>query len=202
MLRSGRPVFDRTVNVPLSPSTRTTGMSDPRRATAVPARVRWAVESLGVRPDDQILEIGCGNGVAMSLICDRLVRGRITAIDRSASAIARASLRNAAHIAAGKALLRKVDLSALSLPGTRFDVVFAINVNLFWVPSAATELTIIRNHLRPGGVCRLFYETPTDDGRANQIAQRVAASLRAHGFSPVTVDAASPRLVGITGHAP
>ena len=51
-----------------------------------------------------MLEIGCGNGVAAWLVCERLTSGRLTAIDRSAKAIATARQRNADHAAAGKAV--------------------------------------------------------------------------------------------------
>jgi trans-aconitate methyltransferase len=164
----------------------------------MPARVRWAVQRLNVDPDDQVLEIGCGAGVAVSLVCDQLGRGSITGIDRSATAIARATQRNVEHVASGKAVLRQVDLAALALPGRRFHKIFAINVNLFWLPSAAAELATIRNHLRPDGVLRLFYETP-DSGRTRQVADRAAAALRHHAFSSVVIDTVSPRLFCITG---
>jgi cyclopropane fatty-acyl-phospholipid synthase-like methyltransferase len=166
----------------------------------IPARVRWAVDQLDVGPSDEILEIGCGAGVAVSLVCDRLDGGSVTGIDRSATAIARANRRNAEHVASGRAVLRHMDLAALSFPGRRFDKAFAVNVNLFWVPSAVTELTLIAEHLRTRGGLFLFYETP-DGGRAGQIADRVAAALRGHGFASVAVDHASPKLVCVRGQA-
>lgn len=51
-------------------------------AGAVPEQVRWAVEVLDSGPEERPLEIGCGPGVALSLICERLVGGQIVAIDR------------------------------------------------------------------------------------------------------------------------
>ena len=166
----------------------------------IPARVRWAVDRLDVQPSDEILEIGCGPGVAVSLVCDRLDGGSVTAIDRSATAIARATVRNAEHVASGRAVLRHTDLAAFSLPGKRFDKVFAVNVNLFWVPSAVTALALIAAHLRSRGSLFLFYETP-DGGRAGQIADRVAAALRENGFAPVAIDHASTKLVCIRARA-
>src|SRR6266511_4895265 len=104
------------------------------QTSAVPERILWAVETLRPGPDDHLLVIGCGPGAAIGPICERLVGGRIVAIDRSATAISRARKRNAEHVADGKAVLLTVALEQLQpsdvLRGReRFDKVFAMNVN-------------------------------------------------------------------------
>jgi SAM-dependent methyltransferase len=129
---------------------------------AVPERVRWAVETLDPGPEERLLEIGCGPGVAVAAVCERLAGGRLVAVDRSATAIARATRRNQAHVAAGRAVLRTVALEDLRpadvlADGRRFDKVFAMNVNLFWVRSPARELALIRELLDPAGALYLFY---------------------------------------------
>lgn len=44
-------------------------------------RIHRFVEAMNVQPNDRILEIGCGHGVAASLICEKLRAGRYLGID-------------------------------------------------------------------------------------------------------------------------
>jgi ubiquinone/menaquinone biosynthesis C-methylase UbiE len=64
-------------------------------AVKIPERVVWAVDVLDVQPDDHILEIGCGHGLAVTLICERLHNGQLTALDRSQKMIEVTKQRNA-----------------------------------------------------------------------------------------------------------
>ena len=159
----------------------------------VPERVRWAVDVLDIQPSNQILEIGPGQGVAVELVCDRLVDGHIMAIDRSAIAVRRTIERNAASIAAGKATVRHADLTEIASDDPRFDRVFAINVNLFWVQPDGPQLQIVGNLLRPGGRLYLFYETPAG-AKADHVVKVIEAALRRHGFATSTRSASKPAL--------
>jgi SAM-dependent methyltransferase len=174
-------------------------MVDPR----VPRRLQWAVQLLDISPTDEILEIGPGPGVSVSLICGQLATGRITAIDRSSIAIQRATKRNADHVAAGKAVFRHLDLADVDLvrrvlTGEHFDKVFAVNINLFWVRPAHAELQLIKDLLRPGGVLRLVYETPSEE-QTSRVAKTVTGALADRGFATAVTTASSPSLLCITG---
>jgi cyclopropane fatty-acyl-phospholipid synthase-like methyltransferase len=145
------------------------------------------VERLSPGPDDQLLEIGCGPGVAVTLLCERLVGGRIVAIDRSATAISRATQRNAEHIAAGRAVLRTVALEELQpcdvLAGAqRFDKIVAINVNLFWVRSPTKELDLLKRLLGPDGALYLVYGYGGRhrQGKVGENTSRIPEALTGH----------------------
>jgi cyclopropane fatty-acyl-phospholipid synthase-like methyltransferase len=142
-------------------------------------RLTRAVAALSVRPGDTILEVGCGNGGAVTLVCERLDGGKILAIDRSVPMITLAKQRNAANIASGKAAFRAIDLVALSV-SDRFDKIFAVNVNTFWRRPVPRELALIKKLLRPKGVLHLFFESP--EPRAQELARRVVAALEPSGL--------------------
>jgi SAM-dependent methyltransferase len=170
---------------------------------SLPKRVQWAVRLLDLSPTDEILEIGAGPGMSVSLVCGQLATGRITAIDRSAIAIQRATKRNADHVASGRAVLRHLDLTDVdlvrrALTGQHFDKIFAVNVNLFWVRPADAELQLIKDLLRPGGVLRLVYETPSKE-QTSRVAEAVTAALANRGFATAVTTASSPSLLCITG---
>jgi ubiquinone/menaquinone biosynthesis C-methylase UbiE len=122
-------------------------------------RLRRIVEGLGLRPSDRVLEIGCGHGVAATLVCERLVGGAYTAVDRSPKMVEAARRRNEEHIAAGRAEFLVMALEALELGERRFDVIFAARVGLFHrEPERARALA--EPWLAPGGRLVVAYDAP------------------------------------------
>ncbi|WP_214402935.1 class I SAM-dependent methyltransferase [Pseudonocardia lacus] len=148
--------------------------------------MRWAVALLDPAPGQRILEIGSGPGVAAALVCERLGDGRLLAVDRSAVATRRAAERNAEHVAAGRLEVRQAALRELELPTGELDAAFAIDVNLFWTGSAATELGMLAAALRPGGALHVCYGAGGPQP-AERITAPIATALRAHGFVDVAV---------------
>lgn len=171
-----------------------------RSSPKVPARVAWAVDLLDVQPDDHVLDIGGGPGVSVALVCDRLDGGRVTAIDRSATAIARARARNADHVAAGRAVLHQVDLAAYDGDADQFDKAFAVNVNVFWTSDASAECQVLTRVLRPDGVVLLVYAGPTPGG-TRTVGPQVAATLERHGFTTELRHHPSDTMVAVTARS-
>ena len=152
--------------------------------TRVPSeRFLWAVDTLALDPADRVLEVGCGHGVAVSLVSERLTSGQITAIDRSEKMIAMATRRNRDHIAAGRAVLKTAALETADLGDERFDKVFAFNVAPFWL-HPRDALGIVRRHLAPDGGVHLFWDARhTQPGRAHDLADRLSEKVRLASFS-------------------
>lgn len=149
-------------------------------ASKVSERFIWAVETLQIEPGARVLEVGCGHGVAVSLVGERLgPKGRITAIDRSEKMIAAARRRNRLHVESGRAVLEAVALEDMDLGGQRFDKVFAFNVAPFWLePNEA--LTVVRDHLAPRGAVYVFWDARRQS--AANLSKRLSARLRQSGF--------------------
>ncbi len=126
-------------------------------------RQRTIVEQLDVQPDDRVLEIGCGHGVAATYVCEQLVGGRYLGVDRSAKMVKTAMLRNAAFIEDGRAEFLQADLEDLDLGERCFDKIFTVRVGLFHRdPERARG--IVERWLAPGGKITTVYDGPSTPG--------------------------------------
>ncbi|MDX3662136.1 class I SAM-dependent methyltransferase [Streptomyces sp. ID05-26A] len=122
-------------------------------------RLRGVVGQLAVRPSDRVLEIGCGQGVAATMVCQLLSTGTLTAVDRSVKMVETATRRNAVYVASGKAEFLIASLEDMNLGDRRFDLVFAVRVGLFHRdPDRARAL--VEPWLAPGGRVLSFFDVP------------------------------------------
>ena len=112
-------------------------------------RLVWAVEALGIEPDERVLEVGCGHGAAATLVCERLETGRLIAIDRSPKMVAAATKRNREYVDAGRAEFATVRFEGADFGGERFDAILAVHVASFY-RDPAPALPIARRLLAPG----------------------------------------------------
>jgi cyclopropane fatty-acyl-phospholipid synthase-like methyltransferase len=119
-------------------------------------RLRWAVDVVDVQPGDRILEVGCGHGVAVSLVCERLDDGRITAVDRSPKMIATAQDRN--RPCGHRARFVTASVEDADLGDETYDKAFAVHVAALHQPGKPLE--VVRDRLAPGGALYLFSGAP------------------------------------------
>jgi ubiquinone/menaquinone biosynthesis C-methylase UbiE len=125
----------------------------------VSERLQRVVERLDIQPGDRVLEIGCGHGVAATMVCERLETGRLTAIDRSPKMVEAAARRNVEHVEAGRAEFLVATLEELDLGERRFDKVFAVRVGLFHREPARAR-ALAERWLAPGGTVLAVFDEP------------------------------------------
>jgi ubiquinone/menaquinone biosynthesis C-methylase UbiE len=164
----------------------------------IPARIRWAVDLMDVKPNDSVLEIGCGPGAGAQLICERLETGKLFAIDRSESGVDRTRRRCREHVESGRLTVRQIDLATLRVPVKRLNKVFAFNVNLFWVRRCDNEVALLHERVVPGGAVHLFYEANRPELVPN-IVRKASEALQKGGFRVSVLNQKAPPVVGIIG---
>jgi trans-aconitate methyltransferase len=109
-------------------------------------RSRWTIDLLHIGPDDRVLELGCGPGVALEQVARRLLSGTILGIDHSPVMVKQAARRNREAIAAGRVLLRAGTIEDVRAAGSPFTKIFSVNVIQF-VPDKAAFFRLLHTTL-------------------------------------------------------
>lgn len=148
------------------------------------------VELLNIRPNDRVLEVGFGPGLAVARAAERATAGKVVGIDHSPLMLRQARRLNAKAIRAGRVELLLGSADALPRFGERFDKILAVNVNMFW-KDPTSVLRSLRRLMKPGGVIALTLQprsrgATSDDTQAG--AKRMAAWLEAAGFGEVRTE--------------
>lgn len=152
---------------------------------SVPDRIIWAVELLDPQPDDRVLEVGGGAGLAASLVLPLLEGGTFTGLDRSEKMIALATARNQHAVAGGRASFISASVDEADFDGGQFDKAFLVNVNLH-LHHPDRDVALICSWLAPGGVFVAVSHPPVER-KAIEYASRMPALLEAAGFEEVKV---------------
>jgi SAM-dependent methyltransferase len=119
-----------------------------------------AADELALRPEDELLDVGCGAGL---LLHDRGAGLRFVAgIDASEIQVGLARQRLAERIAAGTAQVVLGDAAALPWPDGRFSAVASVNC-LKFVADADQALREMHRVLRPGGRVVHLTDPPVTD---------------------------------------
>ena len=113
------------------------------------------VECMKLQPNDNILEIGYGNGKLFHKIFSVTDGIKISGIDYSKKMYAEACRNNKDAVAAGRLDLYFGNSNNLSFADNSFNKIFCINVIYFW-DNPPKHLQEIKRVLKTGG---LFYTT-------------------------------------------
>jgi SAM-dependent methyltransferase len=150
----------------------------------------WAAELLEVRPDDRVLEIGFGPGIAIKELSARAPDGYVCGLDHSALMVRQAARRNAKAVRRGQVDLRLGSVDELPDFDAPFDKVLAVNVSGF-SDGPAERLENLRRVTSRGGRIALAFQ-PRGPGATDEAAttagQEFVTKLRDAGFSQVRLE--------------
>jgi ubiquinone/menaquinone biosynthesis C-methylase UbiE len=148
------------------------------------------LELLDVRPEDRVLEVGFGPGLAVARAAELALAGKVVGIDHSELMLRQARRRNVEAIRAGRVELLLGSADALPRFEGRFDKVLAVNVYMFW-KDPVSVLSGLRRVMKPGGGIAITLQPRrrgATAGDTRAAGERMAASLRAAGFGEVRTE--------------
>lgn len=110
----------------------------------------------GTVTGEQVLEIGCGQGVGTEIILEQFGAAHVTAVDLDPAMVGLARRRLAPY--GDRVSLSVADAEHIEAPDDHFDAVFDFGI-IHHIPDWRAAVAEVRRVLRPGG--RFFFEEVT-----------------------------------------
>lgn len=104
---------------------------------------------LGVRGEEQVLDVACGTGHAALAVAGRLPNGRVTAVDFSPGMLEQARNKAESSRVLNIDFIER-DMQQLDFVGAPFDAAVC-GFGIFFVEDMETQLTHIASAVKPGG---------------------------------------------------
>ena len=111
---------------------------------------RLTLTSLGLTPDDRVIEVGFGGGDLISRMASVVTRGCIVGVDFSPEMVESCTKRFASLLRAERIELRCASADHLPYGSQYFTKACTVNTLYFW-PDPVDPLNELRRVLRPGG---------------------------------------------------
>ncbi len=123
---------------------------------------RWALGSLSMKADADILDVGCGGGGNIGRLLEKCPLGHVTGVDYSPVSVEQSSKYNQKAIDNGRCRVLEGNVQALPFADGSFDYVTAFETVYFW-PTIEDSFRQVLRVLRPGGSFMIVNETDGED---------------------------------------
>jgi SAM-dependent methyltransferase len=120
------------------------------------AHARWTADLLDVQPDDEVLEIGFGNGANIGLLAQRASKGRVAGAEVSETAIEMASKRNARAISEGRVKLHQAAGGALPFDDGTFNKACTV-ATVYVIADPGAVFREMHRVLKPNGLAAVTF---------------------------------------------
>jgi ubiquinone/menaquinone biosynthesis C-methylase UbiE len=117
----------------------------------------WGLTHISIRPDEVILDVGCGGGKTVNRLAKRATKGKVYGVDYSEDSVKMAMKQNKKLIEADRVEIFHASVESLPFPDNFFNIVTAVETYYFW-PNLIENLKEILRVLKPEGQLFLINE--------------------------------------------
>lgn len=117
----------------------------------------WGLSNVAIRPQDVILDVGCGGGRTINKLAAVATDGKVFGLDFSDASLAVARKLNARQIEQGRVEIHEGSVLNLPFQADTFDLVTAVETHFWWSDLPAGMREILRV-LKPGGTLLIIAE--------------------------------------------
>jgi SAM-dependent methyltransferase len=152
-------------------------------------RNTWAVDLLNLHLADNVLEIGFGPGLALTMMSKLVSTGIIYGIDHSEKMVLLAQKRNQHAIASGRMKLFLSSVSELPELSHTIDKVLDVNSFQFW-NDPLESLRVIKKCMNKGGTIAIVHQPRkpgSNESHTIDAGNRIASFLTDAGFERVRI---------------
>ncbi|WP_462331508.1 class I SAM-dependent methyltransferase [Schwartzia sp. (in: firmicutes)] len=115
----------------------------------------WGLSFFEFDRRDVILDIGCGGGMTLSRLAEKVPEGEIYGVDYSALSVAKSKKMNKAAVESGRMKIVEGSVDALPFDSEMFDKITTVESFYFW-PTPEKSLSEVYRVLKHGGVFMLI----------------------------------------------
>ena len=134
---------------------------------------KFMLHNLLLDADDEVLEVGFGDGKLIVEIAEKLNRGKVVGLDFSETMVRRATKNNRKGIAQGKVELYNASIESMPLDAGSFNKICSANTIYFW-PEPDKNIKELYRLLKKNGRIVLGFRTKQ---------QLERQSFSKHGFT-------------------
>ena len=120
----------------------------------------WGLKHLDIKPDDVILDVGCGGGINIRRMAEKAKK--VYGIDYSIESVKLSREVNEKFIKEGKVEIQEGNVMSLPFDDNSFDIVTAFETVYFW-PDIEKSFAEVKRVLKPGGTFLIGMETNGSD---------------------------------------
>ena len=155
----------------------------------------WNLKHLEIKPDDIILDVGCGGGININRMAEKAKK--VYGVDYSIESIKLSREVNKDFIGQGKVEVLEGNVQALPFQDNSFDIITAFETVYFW-PNIEKSFGEVKRVLKPGGTFMMGMESNGSENIPMKISKKLidmevysddelTGFLKANDYSNITV---------------